>query len=179
MNTPLELTHDYLSTQVLREATEKIYLASTRALLRHFGESVTLEAIDQRSVLGWRKKVLEDGLAKTSWNTYSNHMRTVWGHGLEYGTLTHTTINPFKKTSVIPPKRPKKTVPRDAIKWARNWLNELVVEELITHKRSKITPAWFWLAVFELFFHSGIRLNALLNLRYMASTWSVFMVFRR
>lgn len=171
MNTPLELTRDYLSTQVLREATEKIYLASTRALLRHFGESVTLEAIDQRSVLGWRKKVLEDGLAKTSWNTYSNHMRTVWGHGLEYGTLTHTTINPFKKTSVIPPRRPKKTVPREAIKWARNWLKELVIEERITQKRSKITPAWFWLAVFELFFHSGIRLNALLNLRYQDVHW--------
>lgn len=171
MNTPLELTQDYLSTQVLREATEKIYLAATRALLRHFGETVTLEAIDQRSVLGWRKKVLEGGLAKQSWNTYSNHMRTVWGHALEHGTLTHTTINPFKKTSVIPPKRPKKTVPRDSIKCARDWLMDLVVEERITKKRSTITPAWFWLAVFELFYQSGIRLNALLSVRYKDVKW--------
>lgn len=171
MNTPLELTQDYIASQVLREATQKIYLACTRALLRHFGETVTLDAIDQRSVLGWRKKVLEGGLAKTSWNTYSNHMRTVWGHGLEYGTLTHTTINPFKKTSVIPPKRPKKTVPRNAIEWARDWLIELVTEERTTKKRSKITPAWFWLAAFELFYHSGIRLNALLNLRYQDVHW--------
>lgn len=171
MNTPLELTQDYLSTQVLREATQKIYLAATRALLRHFGETATLDAIDQRSVLGWRKKVLEGGLAKTSWNTYSNHMRTVWGHALEHGTLTHTTINPFKKTSVIPPKRPKKTVPRDSIKRARDWLRDLVVEERITKKRSNVTPAWFWLAVFELFYHSGIRLNALLNLRYQDVQW--------
>lgn len=171
MNTPLELTQDYLSTQLLREATQKIYLAATRALLRHFGETVTLEAIDRRSVLGWRKNVLEAGLAKTSWNTYSNHMRTVWGHALEHGTLTHTTINPFKKTSVIPPRRPKKTIPRDTIKCARDWLRDLVVDERLTKKRSHITPAWFWLAVFELFFHSGIRLNALLNLRYQDVNW--------
>jgi len=171
MNTPLELTQDYLSTQLLREATQKIYLAATRALLRHFGETVTLEAIDRRTVLGWRKNVLEGGLAKTSWNTYSNHMRTVWGHALEHGTLTHTTINPFKKTSVIPPRRPKKTIPRDTIKCARDWLRDLVVDERLTKKRSPITPAWFWLAVFELFFHSGIRLNALLNLRYQDINW--------
>lgn len=171
MNTPLELTKDYISTHAIRKATEKIYLAATRALLRYFGETATLEAIDHRSVLGWRKQVLEDGLAKQSWNTYSNHMRTVWGHALEHGTLTHTTSNPFKKTSVIPPRRPKKTVPRDSIKCARMFLRELVAEESSTKKRSKITPAWFWLAVFELFYHSGIRLNALLSVRYRDVHW--------
>lgn len=68
-------------------------------------------------------------------------------------------------------KRPKKTVPRNAIEWARDWLIELVTEERTTKKRSKITPAWFWLAAFELFYHSGIRLNALLNLRYQDVHW--------
>jgi integrase len=171
MNTPLELTKDYIFTHDLRASSAKIYLAATRALLRHFGQAVSVEDIDHRSILGWRKKALEDGLAKQSWNTYSNHLRTVWGYALEQGTLTHASVNPFKKTTVIPPKRASKTVPRDAITSARHWLKSLIIEERSTKKRSKITPAWFWLTVFELFYYTGIRLNALLSLRYQDIDW--------
>lgn len=46
----------------------------------------------------WRRKVLEQGLSKRSWNTYSSHLRTVWGYAIEYELLTHSQINPFKKT---------------------------------------------------------------------------------
>jgi integrase len=170
MTSPMELTQDYIFTHDLRETSGKIYLAATRALLRHFGEC-SLEAIEHRAILGWRRKVLEDGLSKQSWNTYSNHLRTVWGYAIEQGTLTHTSINPFKKTTVIPPKRASKTVARDAIKSARDWLKALVAEERCTKKRSKITPAWFWLAAFEMFYYTGIRLNALLTLRYQDIDW--------
>lgn len=41
----------------------------------------------------------------------------------------------------------------------------LADEELCTGERSRITPAWFWLATFEMFYYTGIRLNALLCLR--------------
>ncbi|MDR9862464.1 site-specific integrase [Pseudomonas baetica] len=171
MSTPLALTKDYIFTHDLRDATAKIYFAATRALTRHFGEETSLESIDHRSILGWRRKELERGLAKQSWNTYSNHLRTVWGYAIEQGTLLHTSINPFKKTTVIPPKRPSKTVARDAIKGARDWLKSMVAEERYSKKRSAITPAWFWLAVFEMFYYTGIRLNALLTLRYGDVDW--------
>jgi hypothetical protein len=91
------------------------------------------------------------GLAKQSWNIYSNHLRTVWGYAIEHGTLSHTSTNPFKKTTVIPPKRPSKTVARGGIKRARSWLKSMVIEERCTKKRCKVTPAWFWLDVFEMF----------------------------
>lgn len=176
MNTPLELTQDYLLTHDLRTATGTIYLAATRALLRHFGQTVSVEAINHRAILAWRKLVLENGLSKQSWNTYSNHLRTVWGYAIEQGTLTCTTINPFKKTTVIPPKRASKTIDHDAIKRARSWLRSLVIEELSTRQRSHITPAWFWLIVFELFYYTGIRLNALLSLRYRDIDWDNRMI---
>lgn len=172
MKTPMALAHDYIFTHDLRDSSAKNYLAATRALLRHFGEDSILESIDHRSVLGWRRKELERGLAKQSWNTYSNHLRTVWGYALEHGTLSHTTINPFRKTSVIPPKRPSKTVERGSIKRAREWLKSLVAEENRTQKRSKVTPAWFWLGVFEMFYYTGVRLNALLTLRYRDVDWA-------
>lgn len=172
MNTPQELTQDYLLTHDLRAATGVMYLSATRALLRHFGQTVTVDSIDNRAVLAWRKKMLDSGLSKQSWNTYSNHLRTVWGFALEQGTLTCTTSNPFKKTAVIPPRRKSKTVDREAIKRAREWLKFLVAEEHSTNKRSHITPAWFWLAVFEMFYYTGIRLNALLSLRYQDIDWA-------
>ncbi|NWB47286.1 hypothetical protein HX829_12355 [Pseudomonas gingeri] len=62
---------------------------------------------------------------------------------------------------MIPPKRPSKTIARDAIKIARDWLKAMVSEERCSNKRSKVTPAWFWLAAFEMFYYTGIRLNAL------------------
>lgn len=171
MNTPLELTQDYILTHELRTATETIYLAATRALLRHFGQTVSLEEVTHRAVLAWRRKALDGGLSKQSWNTYSNHLRTVWGYAIEQGTLTCTTINPFKKTTLIPPRHPSKTVAPEAITNARRWLNSLEIEEQKTNNRSKITPAWFWLGVFETFYDTGIRLNALLNLRYQDIDW--------
>ena len=171
MNDALALTHDYIFTHDLRESKAKIYLGATRALLRHFGHESHVTSIDHRSVLGWRRHELERGLAKQSWNTYSNHLRTVWGYALEHGTLRHTTVNPFRKTAVIPPKRPSKTVARDGIRSARLWLKGMVAEERCTMKRTRITPAWFWLTVFEMFYYTGIRLNALLTLRYQDVDW--------
>lgn len=176
--TPLELTQEYIFAHDLRAASAKIYLAATKALSKHFG-AADVEAIDHRSILAWRRKVLENGLSKRSWNTYSNHLRTIWGYGLEHGVLTHTSINPFKKTTVIPPKRPSKTVAGDAIQRARSWLKSLVDKERCTGERSQITPAWFWLATFEMFYYTGIRLNALLCLRYKDIDWDNQMILVR
>ena len=178
MTTPSNLTEEYIFAHDLRPASAKIYRASTKALLKHF-RTASVEEIDHRAVLIWRKKVLENGLSKRSWNTYSNHLRTVWGYAIEHGLLTHTTINPFKKTSVIPPKRASKTINRDAIQRARNWLISLVGQERCTHERSQITPAWFWLSVFEMFYYTGIRLNALLCLRYKDIDWDSQMILVR
>ena len=123
--TPQQLTEEYIFAHDLREASQKTYRAATRALMKHFGSTVTVQEITHRSVLEWRRKVLEQGLSKRSWNTYSSHLRTVWGYAIEYELLTHSQINPFKKTGVTPPKRPSKTVALDAIQSARSWLKVL------------------------------------------------------
>lgn len=126
--------------------------------------------------MDWRRKELDRGLAKQSWNTYSNHLRTLWGYAIEQGTLVHGTINPFRKTAVIPPRRPSKTIVRDGIRYAREWLKTLVAEERWTGGRSRITPAWFWLAVFEIFYYTGVRLNALLSIRVKDVDWDSRMI---
>ncbi|MBI8821915.1 recombinase XerC, partial [Pseudomonas aeruginosa] len=68
--TPQQLTEEYIFAHDLREASAKIYRAATKALLKHFGPTATVHDVDHRAVLGWRRKVLEQGLSKRSWNTY-------------------------------------------------------------------------------------------------------------
>ncbi|EGH04512.1 Phage integrase [Pseudomonas amygdali pv. aesculi str. 0893_23] len=158
-----ELTQEYILTHDLRPDTVKIYWAATKSYVRFFGDRLASETT-HRDMLDWRRAELER-ISKRSWNTYSSHLRTVYRYAMEHG-LVELKVNPLKETHVIPAKRPKKTVNTDAIVRARNWLNILVQEERATGNRTEITPAWFWLAVFEMFYYTGIRLNALICLRY-------------
>ncbi|EIU1434569.1 site-specific integrase [Pseudomonas aeruginosa] len=169
--TPQQLTEEYIFAHDLREASAKIYRAATKALLKHFGPTATVQDVDHRAVLGWRHKVLEQGLSKRSWNTYSNHLRTIWGYAIEHELVTHSQVNPFRKTTVIPPRRASKTVAAEAILRARNWLNMQDGAERCTGERARITPAWFWLCTFEVFYYTGIRLNALLCIRKRDIDW--------
>lgn len=164
MNLPVsELTEKFIALSDFRPATEKIYRAATRAFVRHFG-NLAVELVDRERVIEWRKCLLDDGLSKRSWNTYSSHLKTIAEFGIDEG-FVDLRRNPFKKTSVVPPKRRKKTVARSAIERARDILVLLEQDERREQKRAKITPAWFWLIVFETFHLTGIRLNALLSIR--------------
>ncbi|EPU0245996.1 TPA: tyrosine recombinase XerC [Pseudomonas aeruginosa] len=177
--TPQQLTEEYIFAHDLREASAKIYRAATKALLKHFGPTATVQDVDHRAVLGWRRKVLEQGLSKRSWNTYSNHLRTIWGYAIEHELVTHSQVNPFRKTTVIPPRRASKTVAAEAILHARNWLNMQVAVERCTGDRARITPAWFWLCTFEVFYYTGIRLNALLCIRKRDIDWDSQLILIR
>lgn len=177
--TPQTLLQEYLVDHDLRPASAKIYSAAIKSLEKHFGKSVDVEAVDRRGILSWRSKVIDEGLSKRSWNTYSNHLRTIWGYGIEYGILLNTGMNPFKKTTVIAPKRPSKIIAGEAIHRARRWLRSLVDQEESTGERARITPAWFWLATFEIFYYTGIRLNALLCIRLRDVDWDQQLILVR
>ncbi|WP_228279042.1 hypothetical protein, partial [Acinetobacter baumannii] len=79
-------------------------------------------------------------------------LRTIWGYAIEHELVTHSQVNPFRKTTVIPPRRASKTVAAEAILLARNWLNMQDGAERCTGERARITPAWFWLCTFEVFY---------------------------
>lgn len=173
---PIELVEEYIHDHDLRDASAKIYKAAMKALERFFGPEVNVTGIERRQILAWRNKVFDGGLSKRSWNTYSNHLRTIWGYAIEHGILPEAMVNPFKKTTVVAPKRPSKIVAGEAIHRARRWLMSLADEERCTGQRSRITPAWFWLATFEMFYYTGIRLNALLCLRLKDVDWDNQMI---
>lgn len=175
--TPQDLLQEYLLDHDLRRASAKIYSAAIKSLEKHFGDTVNVEKIERRDILAWRNKVIEGGLSKRSWNTYSNHLRTIWAYCIEYGSLIDTSTNPFKKTTLIAPKRPSKIIAGDAINSARCWLINLIEQEESTGERVMITPAWFWLATFEIFYYTGMRLNALLCIRLRDIDWSKKLIY--
>lgn len=168
---PDELLQNYILDHDLRVASTKIYSSAMKRLVKSFGKDTDVTLIDRRQILAWRTRLLDEGLSKRSWNTYSNHLRTIWSYGIEYGVLPNSLVNPFKKSTVIAPKRSSKIIAGDAIDNARRWLTSLVEQEESTVERARITPAWFWLATFELFYYTGIRLNALLCIRVKDVDW--------
>lgn len=160
----LEIASEYNETHDLRPATRTIYLAAARALARRFGDDFALEKLHNRDILIWRKEILDSGLAKRSWNTYASHLKTLFQYAISHELLSMRK-NPFTETSVVPPKKRKKTVPHEAIAQGRSQLLRLQENERISGKRSSITPAWFWLSVYETFHYTGIRLNSLLMMQ--------------
>lgn len=160
----IDIASEYNDTHDLRPATRIIYLAAARALSRRFGDDVELEKLHHRDVLIWRKEALDSGLAKRSWNTYASHLKTLFRYAISEELLS-LRKNPFTETSVVPPRKRKKTVPHEAITQGRNQLIRLQEIERVSGERSSITPAWFWLTVYETFHHTGIRLNSLLNIQ--------------
>ncbi|RED02014.1 site-specific integrase [Ectopseudomonas oleovorans] len=160
----LEIAGEYNETHDLRPATRTIYLAAARALGRRFGEDFALEKLHNRDVLIWRKEILDSGLAKRSWNTYASHLKTLFQYAIKHDLLSMRQ-NPFTETSVVPPRKRKKTVPHEAINQGRSQLLRLQESERVSGKRSSITPAWFWLSVYETFHYTGIRLNSLLMMQ--------------
>lgn len=78
---------------------------------------------------------------------------------------------PIPKDHRDSPRRASKTVAAEAILRARSWLSMQVGAERCTGDRARITPAWFWLCTFEVFYYTGIRLNALLCIRKRDIDW--------
>lgn len=164
MTSIIDIASDYILTHDLRPATQTTYYSAARAFQRQYGNDYPLDRLHNRDVLIWRTEFLASGRQKRSWNTYASHLRTLFQHAIKT-ELISTRQNPFTKTSVVPPKKRKKTVPHDAIAQGRHKLLELVEVERVTGKRAAITPAWFWLAVYETFHHTGVRLNSLLRIK--------------
>jgi len=160
----VDIANEYNETHDLRPATRVIYSAAARALNRKFGDDIDLEKLHHRDILIWRKEALDQGLSKRSWNTYASHLKTLFRYAISHDILS-IRKNPFTDTSVVPPRKRKKTVPHEAITQGRSQLLRLQEVERVSGKRSTITPAWFWLSVYETFHHTGIRLNSLLNIQ--------------
>lgn len=163
MTTIRELTERYIFENDLRESSAKTYRACCRAFVRRFG-NISVDHTARDEVIKWRRDFLAMDRSRRSWNTYSSHLRTIFKFGIEQNLLI-ASANPFSNTRVTPPRKKKKTVVHHAITAARDWLEAQESEELTKGRRARVTPAWFWIGVYDTFYYTGIRLNALISMR--------------
>lgn len=157
-----ELLGEYFLARVLRPQTKDSYSRAVNHLQEHI--QLPLEELDRRSLLLWRKKVLDNGLSPTSFNTYLRHLKVLFNFAIRE-KLVPQTENPFHQMTIRQPQRLKKTLSPFQIGQTRALLDELQYRENTTGMRGCAHPAWFWRVVFETFYYTGIRLNQLLHLR--------------
>jgi site-specific recombinase XerD len=167
-------TFEELLTELFTERwsspdTQASYHVSVRALQRHIQTDYPSE-VTKRMVYAWRAEVVRqpgqsEGISPVSWNSYIRHLKSLYNFGLNSGYLPGKT-NPFAKVDLKPPQTKAKTLPKGAIHKIRTLLREYVhAEESGQNGKTYIHPAWFWLTVVEMLYHTGIRRRQLVHIR--------------
>lgn len=158
------LLEDYFFSRHLKPRTRISYQGALRQLVIHLKlQGIHLpDEVTQHHILSWRKKALLS-MREVSWNCYVRHLRALYNFGIDQGILS-ITRNPFQKTTLREPKKPKKTLSKEQIRKARAALERLV--EFETHgERAVVTPAWFWQIVNETFYFTGLRVNQIVAMQ--------------
>ncbi|EGH47475.1 Phage integrase, partial [Pseudomonas syringae pv. pisi str. 1704B] len=146
-----ELTQEYILTHDLRPDTVKIYWAATKSYVRFFG---TVWQARRRT------GTCSTGADRTgeSFQAELEYVLQSPANGIPVcnGTRSRRTQGESSERNARDSnKRPKENRQHRRHCTARNWLNILVQEERATGNRTEITPAWFWLTVFEMFYYTG------------------------
>ncbi|WP_373853831.1 tyrosine-type recombinase/integrase [Lonsdalea populi] len=159
---------DYFFHKSLRPATEWSYRKVVRTFINFAGEDITLEKVDKRLVLNWRRRVITDeGLAKITWNNKLTHMRAIFNHAIAQGYISHRE-NPFNGTVVRPDAKRKKTLTHEQIKKTYLLMEAREADEHIgmaDYRKTALRPSWFWLTVLDALRFTGMRQNQLLHIR--------------
>jgi len=166
------LTFDELMTELFTERwsslkTQSGYAMCVRVMKRHIKTDYPAEVTKQQ-VLAWRAAVVKrpgrpEGISEVSWNTYSRHLKALYNFGIERGYVTE---NPFLRVNLKPPVLKTKTLPDGAISKIRQLLRYCMdLEQKGEPRGAYIHPAWFWLVVVEMLYHTGIRQRQLLCIK--------------
>ena len=147
--TPQQLT-EYIFAHDLREASAKIYRAATKALLKHFGPTATVQDVDHR--LCW------DGGARSGTRPVEAELEHVLESSANDLGLCHRAragdalpSQPVQKDHRHPPgEQAKPSQPKPSC--APALAQHAGRRRALHRRRARITPAWFWLCTFEVFY---------------------------
>lgn len=157
-----DLLNDYLCHHVLRPRTEEGYRDALEKLRKNIATPIDTLSIDE--LLSWRRKELKKGLSPISWNTYMRHLKALFNHGINQGTLPYQK-NLFAALFVREGQKQKKRLSHEQIDKTRALFDSLEQSEHEGCVHNGIYPAWFWRTVFETFYYTGMRRNQLIHLR--------------
>ena len=164
----LELLSRYAADKHLRPKSVNTYTGVVRLFRRYLGHDAYPSMVTRDMVIAWRESIIcspgrADGIAESSWNNYARHLKALFSFGIKHELIANNS-NPFSEVSVKQPKKPKKSLQPMQIRYAREVLSVCRRYETYYDECSKIHPAWFWQALLEMFYYTGIRLNQLLHI---------------
>lgn len=161
-----ELTQELYLERWSSPKTQKSYDCAVRQLRHYIGVDAYPEEVTRREVLLWRRSIVrsEDvpsGIAETSWNTYTRHLRSLYNFGISRRYIG-IGDNPFDGMFLREQKHRPKVLPEGAMRRLREALDTCKRFERLRQETAPIHPAWFWEIVVETFYWTGVRLNQLL-----------------
>ena len=165
----MELLSRYCADTHLKPKSVDSYAAAVRAARRHFGKQIYPSMLSREEVCSWRKRILRSkenprGIVEVSWNNYVRHLAALYNFGIKH-QLIMLEENPFNQVRVREPRKPKKTLQPLTVRYVREVMDVCRRFETAQGDPSKLYPAWFWEAVIETFYFTGIRLNQLLHIK--------------
>ncbi|MGJ8517594.1 tyrosine-type recombinase/integrase [Carnimonas bestiolae] len=162
-----DLLDRYFLERVLRPATKTSYRSAVKALCRYnFNKNILPKDITRDHVLLWRQSALfspenPNGISPASWNNYVRHLSSLFAFAIEE-KIFNFEKNPFRKVKVAEPRKLKKVFTYSEIEKLRL---ALPTNDYKGQNSSSFEPSWFWRAVFEVFYQSGIRQSQLLRMK--------------
>ncbi|WP_110674200.1 MULTISPECIES: site-specific integrase [Salinicola] len=164
-----ELLSRYCADTHLREKSIASYAGAVRAARRYFGKQCYPSMVSREMVCEWRGAILRTrdnpaGIVEVSWNNYVRHLSALYNFGIRHQLIMRED-NPFVKVRVREPRKPKKTIMPLTMRYVREVMDVCKRFECAQDDASKLHPAWFWEAVVETFYYTGMRLSQLLHVK--------------
>ncbi|MCE8005274.1 tyrosine-type recombinase/integrase [Billgrantia ethanolica] len=163
-----EVMQEMFTERWLSPKTQTSYAGPIALFRRHIGMEVLPSEVSRKDVLMWRSAIVTSprnpsGIEESSWNNYARHLKAFYRFGISH-ELIPIVSSPFENVFLREKKRGHKTLRETDIVYAREALEICRRYEVVRCEPAPLHPAWFWQVVVETFYHTGIRLNQLLNM---------------
>ncbi len=156
----MELVEHFLAFKMLRPQSQKKYESVVALWIKDNGDSI-IKDVTRHSAIEWRTlRMSRDKIAASTWNNNVRHLRAIWNVAIDF---QYADTNPFKKMTIAAQIRKKRTISPAAVEMVRRLLEGSKRQH---DPLDRLYPAFFWEAVFETFYQTGMRLSQLLGLKW-------------
>ena len=147
-----KLGEEYIATSIFNDYTAKAIRNVVKTFMQR-AEIADTEDIDMESLARFKVNTLKI-VKPVTYNGYLRYLRLIGRYAVEQGILPD---NPFKRIPLAPiGELPKKT-------YKKNLFNQMVV--WIQEHPAIVQPWWFWVAVVQTLFYTGMRRRQLVGLK--------------
>jgi integrase len=158
----------YCTARTIRDGTLMRYELAVRNLAAAMGRPekfIPVEAVDLEALVRLRDQTLTTrGNTATTWNTERRHLSALFNFAVKLDWLT---LNPIRLVGPAPvPKRPPKALERNAMAAYIEFLDGATKVGRYGRTQDLLPPQWFWLAVLQSLFATGMRKGQLVGLNW-------------